>query len=504
MFSDIRKYVFLIVSFFLWLVVMGIIVQIHYIDRKEPELGYFAPDIVFEEGTRLYFSIEREGQHVGYKSEEIIDDKNHLIYWENSVLKMNLAGMSREVFFQSTVTLDRTQVLSESMIFSIQSGEHQFECRGQIHADTLTIDVLNEAGGFWRRGLVIVPENTTFPTALPYYLHHMKNDTATFSLFDPFIFKTYQANAVRSAEETIAVDGKIFSAIRYEVSAPGISSNYWIDENGGLVKHEGSLFLSGIFGDLKIERAIDKSFIMLPLEVTTGNDILKSYFLETDRKIPTPRNTQYLEVQLDNIRAALIDISASNKQFLSANPVIFGIHKMPIKRNKSQTLSIMNSEADTSIVGTSNYVQSKDARFLRLARSIVNAEIDTLEMARHLNRWVHNSMVYDESVTISRALDVYRDRKGGSEEYTKLFTSLSRSIGIPTQIHSGLAYRDGGFRYHSWPSVFADGVWNDLDPMFGQDRADAARITLIRGDYDRLIELIRVLGQIQISVLDYK
>ncbi len=504
MFSDIKKHLYLIISAFIWFLVMGVIVHIHFIQRKAPELGYFAPDIEFKEGTRLYFSITRNGQHIGYKSEELVRDPNHLIYWENSVLKMNLAGMSREVFFQNTVSLDTTSVGSVNIIFSLQSGTHQFECRGQIHADTLTIDVLNEEGGIWRRGLVPVGEHTTFPAALPFFLHRMKSDTAEFSLFDPVVFSAYTVNVKRAGPESLTLGGSVYKATRYDIDSPQGKGRYWIDENGGVVKSDGSFFFSGIFGDFTIKRAKDKSFIMLPLEVTMGRDILKKIEIPADLASDDPREVQYLEVELENIRAALIDISSSNKQFLSSNPVVFGIHRMPLNKRYKHTLSIMNAEADTSIIGTSDYVQPKDARFLRLARSLTESVADTLTMARNINSWVHENMVYDEDVTITRALDVLRDKRGSSEEYTKLFTSLTRSIGIPTQIHSGLIYRDGAFRYHSWPSVFADGAWNDLDPVYGQDRADAARITLVRGDYDRLIELLRVIGQLGVKIIDYR
>jgi len=98
-------------------------------------------------------------------------------------------------------------------------------------------------------------------------------------------------------------------------------------------------------------------------------------------------------------------------------------------------------------------------------------------------------------------VDILRERKGACDEYTKLFTALTRSIGIPTQIYLGLVYRDGAFRYHSWPAVFVGGTWHALDPYFGQDRADATHITLISGDFERLIDLLRIAGLITIHII---
>ena len=49
-----------------------------------------------------------------------------------------------------------------------------------------------------------------------------------------------------------------------------------------------------------------------------------------------------------------------------------------------------------------------------------------------------------------------------------------------------------------------DGIWYDLDPTLGQDKADATHITLILGDFEKLIELFRIVGRLRIHVLDVK
>ena len=77
-------------------------------------------------------------------------------------------------------------------------------------------------------------------------------------------------------------------------------------------------------------------------------------------------------------------------------------------------------------------------------------------------------------------------------------------MGIPTQINMGLLYKDRNFRYHSWPSVFADGLWHDLDPTLGQDAVDATHLTLVKGDFEKLFEFIRIAEKISIKVLDYR
>ena len=159
---------------------------------------------------------------------------------------------------------------------------------------------------------------------------------------------------------------------------------------------------------------------------------------------------------------------------------------------------------DTSVVGISDYMKSRDARIIRNARNIIATEADTLKMARTLSKWVFENVEKESGLDIIRSIDVLREMRGDSDEHTKLFTALTRSVGIMTQINTGLVYKDGAFRYHSWPSVFVGSVWHDVDPTLGQDVADATHIALVRGDFERLVELVRMLGKISIKIIEYR
>ena len=495
---------FLVLSFTVWIIVMGVIVHMYYIEKRNPELEYFAPDIQFESGDRIYFGLSHDGRKVGYKSMAMVDNPGTLVYWENSAVKLNLAGMSREVFIQCAVSVDTTKVFSRNMDFTIQSGTHSYNCKGLVSGDSLIIDVKNSEIALWRKGVFIVPENITYPTALPYYMHRSETDTLTVSVFDPVIFSTYDVNIVRCGSEKLTIDNDSFDGIRYEMSFLDRKATMWLDSEGIPLRSSGAVFFAGELGNMTFERSRNRDVMLLPLEVELGNDILKNAVIVPDRKIPDPRNTQYMEIRLNGIRASNIDIGSANKRFISADPVIFGIHYLPLLGNNRRSDSYREAVEDTSIVGSSDYIQSTDARFVRTARSIAGTEADTLEVARLINRWVYGNMKAEAGLDIVRSTDVFRAMRGMSEEYTKLFTALTRSIGIPTQINSGLVYIDDSFRYHTWPSVFADGTWHDLDPFLGQDRADATHIALIRGDYDKLVELLRIMGRLSISVLDIR
>ena len=107
-------------------------------------------------------------------------------------------------------------------------------------------------------------------------------------------------------------------------------------------------------------------------------------------------------------------------------------------------------------------------------------------------------------MSIPSAVDILNIREGDCNEHTTLFVALTRALKIPSEVNTGVVYVNGAFSYHAWPSVFVDGIWYDLDPTFGQDEVDATHITLIRGDFEKLIELLRIIGKLEIRVLEVK
>jgi hypothetical protein len=121
----------------------------------------------------------------------------------------------------------------------------------------------------------------------------------------------------------------------------------------------------------------------------------------------------YLEVELDGVRAATVDTESPMKTVRSLNPVVFAIASRPAP-NSGRLLELA---ADTSLVGSSDYIQPRDARIARLAVEVAGASGDTLVMARALNRWVYTRIAKDSAAVITRSVDVLRAMRGGRDEH---------------------------------------------------------------------------------------
>jgi transglutaminase-like putative cysteine protease len=121
-------------------------------------------------------------------------------------------------------------------------------------------------------------------------------------------------------------------------------------------------------------------------------------------------------------------------------------------------------------------------------------------VAELLNRWVHDNL--DKAITLSvpSAVQVLESRRGDCNEHSVLYVALARAIGLPARTAAGLVYVDGRFYYHAWAEVHL-GDWVAVDPTFGQFPADASHLRFTIGGLARQVELIRLIGRLELEVM---
>jgi transglutaminase-like putative cysteine protease len=90
---------------------------------------------------------------------------------------------------------------------------------------------------------------------------------------------------------------------------------------------------------------------------------------------------------------------------------------------------------------------------------------------------------------------------GDCNEHTVLYVAFARALGLPARTAAGLVSIRGRFYYHAWPEVWVGGDWLALDPTLGQTPADASHLRFIVGGLARQVELVRLIGRLQLEVL---
>ena len=94
-----------------------------------------------------------------------------------------------------------------------------------------------------------------------------------------------------------------------------------------------------------------------------------------------------------------------------------------------------------------------------------------------------------------------RTKVGDCNEHTALYVALARAGGLPARINVGLVAVRNAFYYHAWPEIYL-GSWVAVDPTLGQFPADAAHLRFTVGGLARQAELLRLIGNLEIDVLD--
>jgi transglutaminase-like putative cysteine protease len=148
-------------------------------------------------------------------------------------------------------------------------------------------------------------------------------------------------------------------------------------------------------------------------------------------------------------------------------------------------------------------VQSDHPRIIEAARNMVGRRGRSdvpREVASRLTEGVYRRLSKDITFSVPSALQVLESGQGDCNEHTVLYVALARSLGLPARTAVGLVYLDGTFYYHAWPEVWLD-EWVAVDPTFGQTPADAAHIRFIVGGLAQQVELLRLIGRLQIDVL---
>ncbi len=149
-------------------------------------------------------------------------------------------------------------------------------------------------------------------------------------------------------------------------------------------------------------------------------------------------------------------------------------------------------------------VQVRHPRIIEAARAAIGPASDTLEAARRLLRWVHGRVEQQIVVGVPSALETLKTGVGDCNEHATLFAALARSVGVPTRIAVGLVYRDGRFGYHAWNEVRTRGAWLSVDPTWNQMPVDVGHLRIIHGGLGRQVELLRVIGQLELGVVAHQ
>ncbi len=120
-----------------------------------------------------------------------------------------------------------------------------------------------------------------------------------------------------------------------------------------------------------------------------------------------------------------------------------------------------------------------DAEIDEMARKIVGDEKDDKQKAYLIYRWISENIEYDyeKAVQISKdprktssgSIPAFYSRKGVCFDYSCLYVSMCRAVGLKVRLVTGLGYSGMSWGDHSWNQVYysLEDRWINVDTTFG-------------------------------------
>jgi hypothetical protein len=416
--------------------------------------------------------------------------------------------MDSKVFFQlrsesadqSTTINQKTRLspdfklLSFSLLQEITGHRQQVE--GRMDGNRLTYRVRSR--GFDKEESIDLP-----PDALPsstFLLNLMVNglkvgQKGTLPLFlEPFqMLVDLEYEVLR--RETLEYDGKPVETFAIQQKFSGIETILWVADDGSVIKETTNQDFESFRESAEVAQKLDE-----PLTVSS---LITMSLVKPDQPIDRADLVRKIIFHLEPLRSPDLVPEDHRQRILKTERLPNGLYRTTLEvETEPETLGSLSShpkEQDKKYLEESAEVQSRHPMIRALARELAADTQNDWQVARDINRWVHNNLEKELVDTVT-ALDALHERRGECQSHTYLFTALARALGIPTRIVNGLVYSKeySGFLYHAWPEVYV-GEWRALDPTFGQDVVDATHIKLTEGTKEGPFGLMEFVGKVEID-----
>jgi len=466
-----------------------------------------------------YYLVEQHGTRIGFASTTIDTLAQGIEVTDYFVADLPLGTQVHRASARSVVLLSRALALRT---FDVQADAAGTPMRvtGRTEGDSAVVYVMDVPGQpadtqrVAVRGPVLVP--TLAPLAVALGETPKLGKTYRLPTFDPQLLQSHDMALTVRAESVFVVDdsARFDAAARRWTSARTDTVRAWrvVGENGaafdGWVDAQGRVVMARQPAGITLRRmayelAFENWRIARDAAAAAGTgasrDILESTAISAGVSLGTVA-TPRLRVRLSGVSLAGYDLDGG-RQSLHGDTLI--IERLPAPAASyalnERTPDFMVRFRDE--LSPEPLLQIRDIAIVQQAIAITGLDRDARRVAEKLNRWVHDSLAKEVTFSIPNALQVLRTRRGDCNEHTQLYVALARAIGIPARITTGLAWVRGKFYYHAWPEVWL-GAWVPVDPTFGQFPADAAHLRFVIGGLGRQTELLRLIGNLQIQVVD--
>lgn len=436
-----------------------------------------------EEWLGLYY----QGKKIGYNTTtySLEDGGRHVV--QKTYLKLQLMGKGEEATVLTDARLAGDYTL-RSFSFNLQSRSGGLKVTGVTVPGGIDLYV--------RSGESVIPQR--IPISSPPRLnlgieqYLLKKGLSPgkkylLSFFDPTLRSNVELKVEVEGVEDVVIGGKTRHTVRLKETFQGMESQSWITEEGEVVKEKSPIGYTSLMETR--EEALTRGW-----PAGEGVDIIASSAIPSDTILDRPARLRSLTARV----TLLTPTEEGTLEELKKGKIITNTRKAP---EGLSSYSIPYKGGDRAeYLSPDPFIQSRDTKIAAKAGEIAGNDRDAISVVEKLVSWVYRNLDQTPTFGLPPARDILDNPTGDCKVHTILFSSLARSLGIPTKIMAGVIYRDGYFYYHAWPEVWL-GAWVPVDPTFGEFPADVTHLPLTEGRLEDWIKVMGLVGNLKIEIL---
>ena len=470
-----------------------------------------------------YFTLDLGGQQVGFGSSKIDTLPDTIVVQDVMLLEIPALGTLQRVEARTEAVLTRSLRL-RSFEAVLRSDGMRFGATGSVAGDSLlTVDI--ESGDSRETLRVPLDEPIVLPALLPLHLvfgaEPAVGNTYRIRMFDPLLLKERDVNVSVTAESTLFVpDSAAYDsasalwvparwdtlhAWRIAQETGGLSVHAWIDELGQVIEATSPVgfAMRRTAFEIAFENFQKRQATPAQLSAALGSDLIRRTAIASNVPLQTG-DLEELRVRLGGVDLEAFDLSGG-RQTLQGDTLVIRRETADMLTSDPQRFTAERSQQLAEYVQPEPLIQSRDPRIQAQSRQIAGEyssgrRRDFVRAAQLLSEWVHDNIEKQITVSVPSAIEVLDTKRGDCNEHTVLYVALARAAGIPARTAAGLVYVGGQFYYHAWPEVYLNG-WVAIDPTLGQFPADAAHLRFTIGGLARQVELVQLIGRLQLEVI---
>jgi hypothetical protein len=475
-----------------WLVMMGF--HVKRLDTGSKATGVVSQNEPgeIETAQKEWKEIFLKDRKVGYSISFIRPFEKGYFIQDEVFLRLNLLGIDNGIYTITQAKADEKFILRE-FTFKMNSGIVSYSISGTVQGDSLLIKTGQGKTQTTRRIALLEPPVISAGMEHLFKTRKMQiGETIRSPFFDPSTMLQREAVFKVAKRETIAINKIEYPTLRLETEIFGNPMTLWIDDSGVVLKEQGPMGLvmiksSAANASRNMELGEDDFYDLAAVPVNKElRDSDKLTYLKL--RIGTTDGAELPELPQD-----------SGRQSMDQGVLLITKEKMPSK--SGQDLNMVDSSLKPFLMPELN-IESDNDEIIEKAKTITGDEKAPVVKARRLLKWVYDNIDKRPVISVPSAIEVLKTKTGDCNEHATLLTALLRASGIPARLCVGLVYNRGKFYYHAWTEAYMN-EWITMDATLNQMPADPTHICLVKGNLDRQVEMMGLIGRIKLEVLDF-